>query len=84
MRSIDRYTLMLSVILLITGHINGSDVKSSAPPAKDYRYVVCTDMTHDDDNSLIRLLHYANEIDIEAIIITDQGPESIRIPDTRI
>lgn len=48
--------------------------------AKEYRYVICTDMTHDDDNSLIRLLHYANEIDIEAIIVTDQGPESIRIP----
>ena len=51
------------------------------PPAKNYRYVVCTDMTHDDDNSFIRLLHYANEIDIEAIIVTDQGPESVRIPD---
>ena len=39
---------------LSTGRINGSDVKSSAPPAKNYRYVVCTDMTHDDDNSFIR------------------------------
>ena len=49
--------------------------------ATHYRYVVCTDMTHDDDNSLIRLLHYANEVDIAAIIVTDQGPESVRIPD---
>lgn len=39
------------------------------------RYVVITDMTHDDDNSLIRLLHYANEIDIEAIIVTNQLPD---------
>jgi len=38
-------------------------------------------MTHDDDNSLIRLLHYANEIDIEAIIVTDQGPETQQIED---
>lgn len=50
-------------------------------PAKKIRYVICTDMTHDDDNSLIRLLHYANEIDIEAIIVTDQGPETQRIDD---
>ncbi len=49
--------------------------------AKNYRYVICTDMTHDDDNSLIRLLHYANEIDIEAIIVTDQGPETQQIED---
>jgi len=47
--------------------------------AENYRYVICTDMTHDDDNSLIRLLHYANELDIEAIIVTDQGPETQRI-----
>jgi len=47
--------------------------------AKNFRYIICTDMTHDDDNSLIRLLHYANEIDIEAIIVTDQGPETQRI-----
>lgn len=60
--------------------INIRDAKSSAPPAKNYRYVVCTDMTHDDGNSLIRLLHYANEIDIEAIIVTDQGPESLKTP----
>ena len=50
-------------------------------PAKKFRYVICTDMTHDDDNSLIRLLHYANEIDIEAIVVTDQGPETQRIED---
>lgn len=48
-------------------------------PAENYRYVICTDMTHDDDNSLIRLLHYANEIDIEAIIVTDQGPETQQV-----
>jgi len=49
--------------------------------ARNYRYVVCTDMTHDNENSLIRLLCYANEIDIEAIIVTDQGPESNKIED---
>lgn len=49
--------------------------------AKNYRYVICTDMTHDDDNSMIRLLHYANEIDIEAIVVTDQGPETQQIED---
>lgn len=48
-------------------------------PAKSYRYIICTDMTHDDDNSFIRLLHYANEIDIEAIIVTEQGPETDQI-----
>jgi len=63
---------------LNTGHTNSRNVKYPLPPAKNYRYVVCSDMTHDDDNSLIRLLHYANEIDIEAIIITDQGPESLK------
>ena len=50
----------------------------TTPPAKHYRYVICTDMTHDDDNSLIRLLHYANEIDIEAIVLSEQGPEAQR------
>jgi len=48
-------------------------------PAQNYRYIICTDMTHDDDNSMVRLLHYANEIDIEAIIVTEQGPETVRI-----
>ena len=58
----------------------GKDVTTDTDfPAKHFRYVICTDMTHDDDNSLIRLLHYANEIDIEAITVTDQGPETSRI-----
>jgi hypothetical protein len=34
-----------------------------------------TDMTHDDDNSLIRLLHYANEFDLKAIVVTNQLPD---------
>ena len=50
MRSINHYTLLLSVFFLSAGHINGSDVKPLIPPAKNYRYLVCTDMTHDDDN----------------------------------
>jgi len=36
------------------------------------RYVVITDMTHDDPQSLIRLLLYANEIDIQGIVVTNQ------------
>ena len=68
------------ILPLNSGSLNSSKVKYSVSPAKNYRYVVCSDMTHDDDNSLIRLLHYANEIDIEAIIITDQGPESFKTP----
>ena len=40
------------------------------------RYVVVSDMTHDDGNSLIRLLHYANEIDLEAIVVTPQEPDN--------
>jgi len=39
------------------------------------RYAVVTDMTHDDGNSLIRLLYYANEIDLEAIIVAPQEPD---------
>lgn len=66
------------ILTLCSGNIYSRTVKYAVPPAKNYRYVVCSDMTHDDDNSLIRLLHYANEIDIEAIIITDQGPESMK------
>lgn len=45
-------------------------------PAREYRYFVITDMTHDDGNSLIRLLLYSNEIDIAAIIVSPQGPEA--------
>jgi len=33
-------------------------------------------MTHDDGNSLIRLLYYANEIDLEAIVVTPQEPDN--------
>ncbi|OLT60492.1 DUF1593 domain-containing protein [Moorena bouillonii] len=79
--------VLVGLLLFIT---ECGDNKSSKPgelvpstttdyPAKDFRYVICTDMTHDDDNSLIRLLHYANEIDIEAITVTDQGPETNKI-----
>ena len=39
------------------------------------RVVVITDMTHDDDNSLIRLLHYSHMFDMEAIIVTPQLPD---------
>lgn len=43
--------------------------------AQKERVVILTDMTHDDGNSLIRYLHYANEFDTEAIIITPQLPD---------
>jgi hypothetical protein len=85
MRINKRAAVILSKMLLVPLFLGGCTAKSvpeaikSPPPAKDYRYVICTDMTHDDDNSLIRLLHYANEIDIVAIVVTDQGPETQRI-----
>jgi hypothetical protein len=40
-----------------------------------FRVIILTDMTHDDGNSLIRLLHYAPWFDIEAIIVTNQLPD---------
>lgn len=40
-----------------------------------FRVVIMTDMTHDDGNSLIRYLYYANEFDTEAIIVTPQLPD---------
>ncbi len=40
-----------------------------------YRIVIMTDMTHDDGNSLIRYLYYANDFDLEALIITPQLPD---------
>lgn len=43
--------------------------------ADEPRYAVVSDMTHDDGNSLIRLLYYANEIDLEAIIVAPQEPD---------
>ncbi len=70
------------VPLVISGYfLCAFSLISFGQSAKKFRYVICTDMTHDDDNSLIRLLHYANEIDIEAIVVTDQGPETQRIED---
>lgn len=52
---------------------------SSAPGQEKaqnkYRVVIMTDMTHDDGNSLIRYLHYSNEFDTEAIIVTPQLPD---------
>lgn len=75
-----RITLFLIAVPLLFSYLKCSAAENKDEfPAKNFRYVICTDMTHDDDNSLIRLLHYANEIDIEAIIITDQGPETQRI-----
>lgn len=40
-----------------------------------HRVVILTDMTHDDGNSLIRYLYYANEFETEAIIVTPQLPD---------
>ena len=68
-----QHALILGLIVLFSS--------VQAQNAKNFRYIICTDMTHDDDNSLIRLLHYANETDIEAIIVTDQGPETQKIED---
>ena len=71
-----KYRLMVAAYII---HVFFGQIAFSKSASR-YRYIICTDMTHDDDNSFIRLLHYANEIDIEAIIVTDQGPESIKIP----
>lgn len=54
-----------------TGLWAGEPARTAERP----RYVIVTDMTHDDGNSLIRLLHYANEIDIEAIVVAPQEPD---------
>ncbi len=43
--------------------------------SEKYRVVILTDMTHDDGNSLIRYLYYANQFETEAIIITPQLPD---------
>jgi hypothetical protein len=40
-----------------------------------YRIIIMTDMTHDDGNSLIRYLYYANDFDLEAMIVTPQLPD---------
>lgn len=40
-----------------------------------YRIVIMTDMTHDDGNSFIRYLYYANDFDLEAVVITPQLPD---------
>lgn len=40
-----------------------------------HRIVIMTDMTHDDGNSLIRYLYYANDFDLEALIVTPQLPD---------
>lgn len=40
-----------------------------------YRVIIMTDMTHDDGNSLIRYLYYANLFDLEALIVTQQLPD---------
>jgi hypothetical protein len=51
-----RLMVAACLIHVFCGHI------ALSKSATHYRYIVCTDMTHDDDNSLIRLLHYANEM----------------------
>lgn len=62
----------------LTSLLTGLLVVGLATPlaaADKPRYAVVTDMTHDDDNSLIRLLYYANEIDLEAIVVAPQEPD---------
>ena len=61
-------TAAVSVLLLL-----GTTTATLAQ--EKYRVVIMTDMTHDDGNSLIRYLYYANEFDTEAIIITPQLPD---------
>lgn len=59
--------LFLMLPLLITGRQREKNNR--------YRIVIMTDMTHDDGNSLIRYLYYANDFDLEALIVTPQLPD---------
>jgi hypothetical protein len=48
---------------------------SSEEKREKYRVVIMTDMTHDDGNSLIRMLYYPEIFDLEAMVITQQLPD---------
>jgi hypothetical protein len=61
-----------SILLLI---IFFARMLVQAQEKEDFRLIVMTDMTHDDDNSLVRLLHYAPWFDFEAIVVTPQLPD---------
>ncbi|WP_228527621.1 DUF1593 domain-containing protein [Pararhodonellum marinum] len=64
-----QYSLLLSTIILMISCQNPDQVRDK------YRVVIMTDMTHDDGNSLIRMLYYPEVFDIEAVIITQQLPD---------
>jgi hypothetical protein len=71
---IRKYTFFPMFILFL---IVLSFLVSCNKASKDekYRVVILTDMTHDDGNSLIRLLHYSPWFDLEALIVTSQLPD---------
>ncbi|MCL6261254.1 DUF1593 domain-containing protein [Aquiflexum sp. TKW24L] len=48
---------------------------SSEEKREKYRVVIMTDMTHDDGNSLIRMLYYPEVFDIDGMVITQQLPD---------
>lgn len=53
----------------------GSDTSLVDHTFEKKRLIILSDMTHDDGNSLIRLLYYAPFFDIEALIVTNQLPD---------
>ncbi len=63
-------TLMLLVLLLILGGIISAQETETVD--NDPRLIVMSDIgpDPDDEQTLVRLLHYANEFDIEALIVT--------------
>jgi hypothetical protein len=62
------------LFLVFLALASGCPAQKKANQAK-YRLVIMTDMTHDDGNSLIRYLYYANDFDLEAMIVTPQLPD---------
>jgi hypothetical protein len=66
-------TLLQQCVPILTIGLLGSALTAVAQ--EKHRVVIMTDMTHDDGNSLIRYLYYANYFDTEAIIITPQLPD---------
>ncbi len=71
----ERINLIIKLIIVLVGALCFFSCKSQKPDLEKKRVIILTDMTHDDGNSLIRLLYYAPYFDIEAMIITNQLPD---------
>ena len=72
--NMNRYQNIYSLFLIsiVFGY---SSCQTQVQDPEKYRIVIMTDMTHDDGNSLIRMLYYPEIFDIEAMIITPQLPD---------